>query len=173
MPTIRARIYGPGKESVARKKAPPGLHTKLVSLFRDLLAKQPKDAKIFFGSKDFEKTFIEFKTVGPSSAICVWKRAVSGGVQLADKAVSIFMGGDNPAADAKVLAGLRRLGNKLSYPAKIYQEMETDRRPLIATLFLDRASFEEPMFPIAAEALSVAFFEKLIRKTASPPKRGG
>ena len=171
MPTIRTRVYGPGKQDYVRKKARPDTHRRLVTLFRDLLAKQPKDPKMFFGGKDFEKTFIEFRTIGPTSAICLWRREAPGKAQLVDKAVSIFMGGEDLAADAKVLAALRRLGRRLSYPAKIYQEMEVNARPMIGTIFLDRPSFEEPIFVIAAEAMSVAYFEPLIRRTDATEKR--
>lgn len=162
MPTIRTKLFGPGKEEAKRRPISPAVHKRLTNIFKEMLKKQPGDVKMFIGGKEFEKIFIDLKRVGPSSAIGLWLRTNPNGVKLEEKAVSILIGNEDAAADKKTMAALRRVGRKLAYPTKIYDDIESDTRPLIATLFLDRPSFDESIFAAAASSLAAAFFEPIL-----------
>lgn len=166
MPTIRTRIFGPGKEGIKRKKVDPAVHKRLISLFKEMMAKQGNSPRMYIDGKGFEKTYLDMRKPGRSSAIVVWKRQDGGGKKMSDKAVSVLMGSEDEAADKQVMNALRKLGKALPFPAGIYDEIEKDKRPIMATLYLDEMTLKDPILPIAADCLSVAFFEPMILEQA-------
>lgn len=155
--TIHSRSFGPGKSEPKRKPISPAARKKLIQIFHTELAKNQPNPKIFVEGKTFERVIVDIKPAGRSAAVAQWLRD-DGSKRLVVRAISVLMGNIDPAADKKAFMAVRRVARRLPYPAKVYEEIQAEARPMVATLFLDRACYEEDLFIAAPQALAVAFF---------------
>jgi hypothetical protein len=157
MPTIKQRIFGPAKGEPPQKKPAPATVKQMVNLFNQMLAQRPRKPFMFVEGKSFGRIHVNFRAAGPSAAIAVWVRANEDGVKLDEKAMSVLLGSANGPAEKKAMLALRKMGKKLAYPAKLYDEIEKEQRPMIATIYFDRESMADSALAGAVEALAVAF----------------
>lgn len=143
----------------------------MVALFSQLLLKKPTGGQFYIEGPRFGRVRIDYKPFGAASALILWLRDGQAGQPPQAKAVSIMMGNADPEADTKALATLRRLKAPLAYPAKAFEEIAADPRPMVGTLFFDRDSFKEDIFVIAAECFAAAFFIPLAQMKQRPAKK--
>jgi hypothetical protein len=163
--TIRSRAFGPGKGEPKRKPVSPAARKRLIQIFHTELVKKSPNPKIFVEGKTFERVIVDIRPAGRAAGIAQWLRD-DGSKRLVVRAISILMGNIDPAADKKAFQAIRRAARRLPYPAKVYEEIQAERKPVIVTLFLDRKCYEEELFIAATQALAVAFFEPELRNMA-------
>jgi len=107
----------------------------MTGLFSQMLAQKPRKRFMFVEGKSFGRIHVNFRISG-SAAIAIWVRLHPDGVKLEEKGVSVLLGKPDGPGEKKVMAELRRLAKRLTFPKKIYDEIESESRPLIATIFL-------------------------------------
>jgi hypothetical protein len=157
MPTIRNRVFGPSGAKPPEKAPPEAMIRQMSKLFSQMLSQKPRKRFMFVEGKSFGRIHVNFRISG-SAAIAIWVRMNEDGVKLDEKGVSVLLGKTGGPGEKKVMGELRRLAKRLTYPAKIYDAIEAESRPLAATIWFDRASIGDVAMGAAAEALAVAFF---------------
>ncbi len=171
MPTIKQRIFGPPKAELPATKAPATTIRQMQKLFTQMLSQRPRKPFMFVEGKSFGRIHVNFRAAGPTAAIALWVRTNEDGVKLEEKGVSILLGSANGAAEKKAMTALRRLGKKLAYPARLYDEIEKEQRPMIATIYFDRDSMADAAMAAATEALAVAYLAPTLTSREKQPKK--
>src|SRR5258705_4014905 len=164
MPTIKSRIFGPPGAQLPAKKAPDTSVRQMTKLFSQMLAQKPRKRFMFLEAKSFGRIHTDFRTAGKTAALALWVRMNADGVKLDEKGVSVLLGQPNGPGEKKIMDLLRKLAKRLSYPPKLYDEIEKESRPLIATLWFDRQSMSDPALAAATEALAIAFLRPILQE---------
>src|SRR4051812_22874682 len=157
MPTIRNRVFGPPGAKPPEKPPAEATIRQMSKLFSQMLSQKPRKRFMFVEGKSFGRIHVNFRISG-SAAIALWVRMNADGVKLDEKGISVLLGKMDGPAEKKVMGELRRLAKRLTYPAKVYEAIEAESRPLVATIWFDRGSIGDAAMAAASEALAVAFF---------------
>ena len=158
MARVRTRVFGPGKALPKRPPVPDAARDKLVRIFHERLDREPAAGKFYIEGESFKRIYVEYQRIGKKAGVVLWRRPDDGGKKRPTRAISILVSGIEPESDKKVLDAVDELRPAMPYPKKLYEDLRQITGPTINTLFVDRPSFEEQIFAVAANCFGLVFY---------------